>query len=79
MGKKKKNQNSDGQTKENNDAANKGENAPTTVVLKVDLHCDGCASKIIRFINCFQGVETVKVDGDSGKVTITGNVDPSKL
>ncbi|XP_028808120.1 LOW QUALITY PROTEIN: heavy metal-associated isoprenylated plant protein 3 [Neltuma alba] len=78
MGQKKKTQN-DGQTNEKNDAAKKGETTPATVVLKVDLHCDGCASKITRFLRCFQGVETVKVDGDSGKVTVTGNVDPSKL
>ncbi|XP_054791026.1 heavy metal-associated isoprenylated plant protein 3-like isoform X1 [Prosopis cineraria] len=83
----KKTQKSDAQTKDKNHAPNKGETSPTTVVLEVDLHCDGCASRIIRFLNCFQvkfhivvkGVETVKVDGDSGRVTITGNVDPSKL
>ncbi|CAL0329063.1 unnamed protein product [Lupinus luteus] len=47
-----------------------------TVVFKVDLHCDGCASKITRNLRAFQGVETVKVENDTGKITVTGIFDP---
>lgn len=55
------------------------ENNNTTVVLKVDMHCEGCASKIIRCLRAFQGVETVKAENDTGKITVTGNVDPTKI
>ncbi|KAK7262265.1 hypothetical protein RJT34_29831 [Clitoria ternatea] len=62
----------------NNNKENEDSNA-TTVVLKVDMHCDGCASKIIRHLRAFQGVETVKVDSDAGKLTVTGKLNPSKV
>ncbi|KAL9296790.1 hypothetical protein ACSQ67_022686 [Phaseolus vulgaris] len=71
MGAKKKTGGGNG-NKENQDAA-------TTVVLKLDFHCDGCASKIIRHLRSFQGVETVKAEDGVGKVTVTGKVDPVKL
>ncbi|KAL2332006.1 hypothetical protein Fmac_019587 [Flemingia macrophylla] len=51
----------------------------TTVVFKVDMHCDGCASKIVKCIRGFQGVETWKTEIDTGKLTVTGKVDPTKL
>ncbi|XP_018445033.2 heavy metal-associated isoprenylated plant protein 3 isoform X1 [Raphanus sativus] len=50
-----------------------------TVVLKVDMHCDGCASKIVKCLRSFKGVETVKTESESGKLTVTGEVDPAKL
>lgn len=51
----KKTQRNDGQKKEKNDGAKKEEGTPTTVVLNVDMHCDGCASKIIRYVKGYQG------------------------
>ncbi|KAG4387166.1 hypothetical protein JHK82_031303 [Glycine max] len=69
---KKKNGGGNGNNKENEDST-------ITVVLKVEMHCDGCASKIIKHLRCFQGVETVKADSDAGKVTVTGKVDPTKV
>ncbi|XP_047175191.1 heavy metal-associated isoprenylated plant protein 3-like, partial [Vigna umbellata] len=33
---------------------------PTTVVLKIDMHCDECASKIIKCLHAFGGVECLK-------------------
>ncbi|XP_061359442.1 heavy metal-associated isoprenylated plant protein 3-like [Gastrolobium bilobum] len=68
MAKKKK-------TENNNSKSNKDDSI--TVVLKVDMHCDGCASKIIRMVRSFQGVETV--ESNAGKLTVTGKVDPTKL
>lgn len=49
------------------------------IVLKIDLHCEGCAKKVKRLIRNIDGVEEVKGDFSSGKLTVTGNVDPSKL
>nr|KYP68575.1 hypothetical protein KK1_022207 [Cajanus cajan] len=43
------------------------------------MHCDGCASKTLKRLRAFQGVETVKLESDAGKVTVTGKVDPAKL
>ncbi|KAJ4907956.1 Heavy metal transport/detoxification superfamily protein [Raphanus sativus] len=43
------------------------------------MHCDSCASKIVKSVRAFQGVETVKAESETGKVTVTGVVDPAKL
>ncbi|CAN4121503.1 unnamed protein product [Withania somnifera] len=48
-------------------------------VLKLDLHCEGCAKKVKRSIRHFEGVEDVKTDCESGKLTVKGNVDPTWL
>ncbi|KAF8102323.1 hypothetical protein N665_0198s0036 [Sinapis alba] len=53
--------------------------ASITVVLKVDMHCEGCASKIVKCVRAFKGVETVKSESETGKLTVTGEVDPAKL
>nr|GMD22674.1 heavy metal-associated isoprenylated plant protein 3-like [Ipomoea batatas] len=50
-----------------------------TVVLKADLHCEGCVSKIFKTIRSYDGVQSVNIDGDSDKVTVIGKVDPVKL
>ncbi|CAF2366054.1 unnamed protein product [Brassica rapa subsp. trilocularis] len=69
----------------NNNKENKGDGggekktASVTVVLKIDMHCEGCASKIVKCVRTFQGVETVKSESESGKLTVTGDVDPAKL
>ncbi|KAH7561102.1 hypothetical protein JRO89_XS10G0174200 [Xanthoceras sorbifolium] len=52
---------------------------PLTVVLKVDMHCEGCASKIVRYVRDFDGVESVKPEIASNKLTIVGSLDPSKI
>ncbi|KAL6563640.1 hypothetical protein OROGR_002599 [Orobanche gracilis] len=49
-----------------------------TVVLKADLHCDGCASKVVKCIRSFDGVDVVTI-GDGQKITVVGMVDPVKL
>ncbi|KAE8037778.1 hypothetical protein FH972_010340 [Carpinus fangiana] len=43
------------------------------------MHCDGCAGKIIRCVRSIEGVETVKADPESSKLTVVGNVDPTSL
>ncbi|XP_073269167.1 heavy metal-associated isoprenylated plant protein 6-like [Primulina huaijiensis] len=61
------------------DGGGKKEEGPNTVVLKLDLHCEGCAKKVRRYVNHFEGVEKVKADWGANKLTVTGNVDPSWL
>ncbi|WZY80959.1 hypothetical protein YC2023_027343 [Brassica napus] len=61
------------------DGGGEKKTASITVVLKVDMHCDGCASKLVKSVRAFQGVETVKAESETGKVTVTGDVDPAKL
>ncbi|XP_031102271.1 heavy metal-associated isoprenylated plant protein 6 [Ipomoea triloba] len=69
----------EGGEKKGGDAAVKKEEKPTAVVLKADLHCEGCAKKVRRSIRHFDGVEDVKTDWESGKLTVKGNVDPAWL
>ncbi|XWS74344.1 hypothetical protein CRYUN_Cryun02cG0206700 [Craigia yunnanensis] len=57
----------------------KKEKSSLTVVLKVDCLCDGCASKIRKCIRKFEGVETVKLEINSNKVTVIGAVDPTAI
>ncbi|XP_009789883.1 heavy metal-associated isoprenylated plant protein 3-like [Nicotiana sylvestris] len=62
----------------NEGGENKGDST-ATIVLKLDLHCEGCAKKVRRFIRHTEGVEDVKSDCENGKLTVKGNVDPSWL
>ncbi|KAG6430505.1 hypothetical protein SASPL_108575 [Salvia splendens] len=57
----------------------KEEAGPIEVVLKLDLHCEGCAKKVKRAVSHFEGVEKVKTDCEAKKLTVSGNVDPSAL
>ncbi|XP_011094611.1 heavy metal-associated isoprenylated plant protein 6-like [Sesamum indicum] len=57
----------------------KKDEGPTTVVLKLDLHCEGCAKKVRRAVSHFEGVEKVKADCAANKLTVTGNADPAWL
>ncbi|KAL6336487.1 hypothetical protein AAG906_018442 [Vitis piasezkii] len=61
------------------DAGEKKAEGPAPAVFKIDLHCDGCAKKVRRYVRNFDGVEDVKVDTASNKVTVTGKADPVKL
>jgi len=52
----------------------------TTIVLKTDLHCEGCAKKVKRYINhTFMDVKDVKTDCTNNKVTVKGNLDATLL
>ncbi|KAL4611515.1 hypothetical protein ACB092_08G129400 [Castanea dentata] len=57
---------------------NKDSNSLTSVY-KIDIHCDGCATKIKRCVKEFQGVEDVKTEMALNKLTVVGKVDPTKL
>nr|KJB56220.1 hypothetical protein B456_009G110700 [Gossypium raimondii] len=57
----------------------KKEKGSLTVVFKVDCLCEGCASKILKCVREFEGVETVKTESNSSKVTVTGAVDPTAI
>ena len=61
------------------DAGEKKAEGPAPAVFKIDLHCEGCAKKVRRYVRKFDGVEDVKVDSASNKVTVTGKADPVKL
>ena len=38
------------------DGGGEKKTASITVVLKVDMHCDGCASKLVKSVRAFQGL-----------------------
>ncbi|GJW79512.1 RNA-directed DNA polymerase, eukaryota [Tanacetum coccineum] len=49
---------------------------PITIILKLDLHCEGCAKKVKKSIRYIQGVDSVKADSANNKLTIVGKLDP---
>ncbi|MQM18943.1 hypothetical protein Taro_051945 [Colocasia esculenta] len=50
-----------------------------TVVLKVNIHCDGCKLEVKKLLQKIEGVYTVHIDADHQKVTVSGNVDSATL
>ncbi|KAK9096128.1 hypothetical protein Sjap_021625 [Stephania japonica] len=59
---------------------NNKEEGVMNVVLKIDLHCNGCAEKIYRSVKRFEGVKKVWGDMATNKLTVSGKVDdPVKL
>ncbi|KAK9080559.1 hypothetical protein SSX86_000317 [Deinandra increscens subsp. villosa] len=53
---------------------------PEEVVLRVFMHCEGCARKVRRSLKGFQGVEDVVTDCKTHKVVVKGEkVDPLKV
>uniref|UniRef100_A0A0E0K6X9 HMA domain-containing protein n=1 Tax=Oryza punctata TaxID=4537 RepID=A0A0E0K6X9_ORYPU len=50
-----------------------------TAVLKVDMHCDGCAKRIRSSIRHYPGVEGVAMEVDKGTMTVVGRFDAKKL
>ncbi|KAK4772954.1 hypothetical protein SAY87_027973 [Trapa incisa] len=61
------------------EAAPKKDDGSAAFVLKMDMHCEGCAKKIRRAVRNFEGVEDVKVDSSNNKLTVTGKVDAVKI
>lgn len=61
------------------DGGGKKDDGPSPIVLKLDLHCEGCAKKVKRSVKHFDGVENVRADCASNKLTVMGNVDASWL
>uniref|UniRef100_A0A0D9XK29 HMA domain-containing protein n=1 Tax=Leersia perrieri TaxID=77586 RepID=A0A0D9XK29_9ORYZ len=56
-----------------------GEKAAGPIVLKVELHCAGCASKVKKAVKRASGVETVTTDTAGNKVVVTGPADAAEL
>ncbi|KAF9606830.1 hypothetical protein IFM89_029287 [Coptis chinensis] len=53
---------------------------PDEIVLKVYMHCEGCARKVKRCLKTFQGVEDVQTDCKTHKVIVKGkSADPLKV
>ncbi|XP_050874794.1 heavy metal-associated isoprenylated plant protein 7 isoform X2 [Lathyrus oleraceus] len=50
-----------------------------TVVLKVHMHCEGCAEEIKKRILKMKGVESVETDLKKSEVTVKGVYDPTML
>ncbi|XVF68518.1 hypothetical protein PTKIN_Ptkin11bG0009100 [Pterospermum kingtungense] len=65
--------------KKNGNNGEKKDKGSLTIVLKVDCLCEGCANKIIKYVREFEGVETVKTESGSNKVTVSGAVDPTAI
>ncbi|GAA0174497.1 hypothetical protein LIER_27879 [Lithospermum erythrorhizon] len=53
---------------------------PQEIVLKIYMHCEGCARKVRRCLKGFDGVEEVQTDCKTQKVVIKGDkADPMKV
>ncbi|XP_024020196.1 heavy metal-associated isoprenylated plant protein 34 isoform X2 [Morus notabilis] len=50
-----------------------------TCVLRVNIHCDGCKQKVRKLLQKIDGVYSVSIDAEQGKVAVSGCVDPAKL
>nr|XP_043613153.1 heavy metal-associated isoprenylated plant protein 3-like [Erigeron canadensis] len=62
------------------DRKNNDDGTMTVVVLKIDLHCEGCAGKIAKVVRTLNGVESVKKgDNELKKIKVIGKVDPVEL
>ncbi|TVU48346.1 hypothetical protein EJB05_07980 [Eragrostis curvula] len=53
--------------------------APQPVVLKMDLHCAGCAHKVKRAIKRLPGVESIMADVAAKRVVVEGTADAAAL
>ncbi|KAK4776603.1 hypothetical protein SAY86_005291 [Trapa natans] len=49
------------------------------LVLKMDLHCEECAEEVRRAVRRFEGVGDVMADCSTSKLTVIGNVNPTKI
>jgi len=53
--------------------------ATEVVVLRVSLHCQGCAGKVKKHISKMEGVTSFSIDLPKQKVTVVGNVTPLEV
>ncbi|KAL7205957.1 hypothetical protein ACSBR2_018802 [Camellia fascicularis] len=47
------------------------------VVMRVSLHCQGCAGKVKKHISKMEGVTSFSIDLESKRVTVMGHVSPA--
>ncbi|KAJ8749807.1 hypothetical protein K2173_013210 [Erythroxylum novogranatense] len=52
---------------------------PKMVVLRVSMHCNGCARKVEKHISKLEGVTSYKVDLDSKLVVVIGDIIPFEV
>lgn len=52
---------------------------PKTVVLKVSMHCGGCARKVEKHIAKMEGVTSFQVDLETKKVVVVGDITPFEV
>ncbi|XP_042490650.1 heavy metal-associated isoprenylated plant protein 45-like [Macadamia integrifolia] len=52
---------------------------PKTVVLRVSMHCNGCARKVEKHISKMEGVTSFQVDLESKKVVVMGDILPFEV
>ncbi|XAR52570.1 hypothetical protein NMG60_11020713 [Bertholletia excelsa] len=52
---------------------------PQTLVLRVNIHCNGCKQKVRKVLKKIDGVDAISIDVDQGKVCVVGHVDPAIL
>ncbi|KAJ0981928.1 hypothetical protein J5N97_010183 [Dioscorea zingiberensis] len=58
----------------------KKEEQDQEIVLRVDMHCEGCAKKVAKALRGFEGVEEVKTDSKARLVVVKGKAaDPVKV
>ncbi|KAI3411256.1 uncharacterized protein J3R85_018234, partial [Psidium guajava] len=50
-----------------------------TVELNVNMHCEACAEQLKKKILKMRGVQTAATEFSSGKVMVTGTMDPNKI
>ncbi|XP_014511005.1 copper transport protein ATX1 [Vigna radiata var. radiata] len=50
-----------------------------TVVLKVDMSCQGCVGAVKRVLGKLDGVESYDIDLNEKKVVVKGNVQPDTV
>ncbi|KAG2578596.1 protein SODIUM POTASSIUM ROOT DEFECTIVE 2-like [Panicum virgatum] len=58
-------------------AAAPGDQVLQVVVMKVAIHCQGCAGKVRKHISKMEGVTSFSIDLESKKVTVMGHVSPA--
>ncbi|KAL5836019.1 hypothetical protein ACOSQ4_015516 [Xanthoceras sorbifolium] len=52
---------------------------PKMVVLRVSMHCNGCARKVEKHISKLEGVTSYKVDLESKRVVVIGDIIPFEV
>ncbi|KAJ4708394.1 Heavy metal transport/detoxification superfamily protein [Melia azedarach] len=52
---------------------------PKMVVLRVSMHCNGCARKVEKHVSKIEGVTSYKVDLESKRVVVIGDIIPFEV
>ncbi|KAH1163552.1 hypothetical protein GYH30_001866 [Glycine max] len=48
-------------------------------VLKVDISCLKCKTKLLKIVSSLQGVDKIEADEGKGTLTVTGDADPYEI